>query len=124
APVYSGGVQQVAQLYQGSGRNVQARAIVQQALDRTTSLGESHPARIQLLTTMADYWQQERNLLKSVGYMEKAVAALEAAPPEPPAAPASQPTGQPTGQLTLQRMVAVNGDFSGLLSFNGSRMGR
>ena len=95
APQYPGWVQGVAQIYQSSGRNVQARAIVQQALDRATSLGESHPARIQLLTMMANYWQQERNLLKSVAYMEKAVAALEAAPPEPPAAPVGQPTHRP-----------------------------
>lgn len=117
APQYPGWVQGVAQIYQSSGRNVQARAIVQQALDRTTSLGESNPVRIQLLTTMANYWQQERNLLKSVAYMEKAVAALEAAPPEPPAAP--------VGQLGGQRTVAMRGvTFSGLISPSGFRMGR
>ena len=75
SPQWLGRVQAMAQVYQGSGRHAQARAVVQDALSRADSLGESHPTRIQLLNTLADFWQQDGNLLKALVYREKAVAA-------------------------------------------------
>ena len=63
----------VAQLYQGSGLCGPALAIAQQALARATTLG----SRIQLLQQVADFYQQDRNLLQAVAYREKVVAALE-----------------------------------------------
>jgi len=84
-------VQNVAQLYQGAGWRAEARAVVQDELSRANSLAESHPIRIQLLNMLADFWRQDGNLLKAVSYREKAMAALEAAPPSAsPDAPQSR----------------------------------
>src|SRR6266576_3553594 len=81
SPLLPGRVQSVAHLYQSSGWWAQARAVVQNELSRANSLAESHPLRIQLLNMLADFWQQDGNLLESLSYREKAVAALDAAPP-------------------------------------------
>jgi len=83
-------VQTVAQLYRSSGWWAQARAVVQDELARANSLAEWHPIRIQLLNMLADFFQQDGNLLKALSYREKAVAALDAAPPS-----ASPDTPQP-----------------------------
>ncbi len=69
-------VEAVARVYQGSGRSLEARAIVQEALSRA----DSPAIRIQLLNTLADFWQQDGNLLKALSYREKALAAHESAP--------------------------------------------
>jgi hypothetical protein len=83
-------VQTVAQLYQSAGWRAQARAVVQDELSRANSLAESHPMRIQLLNMLADFWGQDGNLLKALSHREKAMAALEAAPPSTsPDAPSS-----------------------------------
>src|SRR5437870_1764423 len=87
-------VQAVAQIYQSSGRRAQARAVVQDSLSLADSLGESHFIRIQLLNMLADFWQQDGNLLRALSYREKAVAAQESAPPsgspEAPGFPAAE----------------------------------
>src|SRR2546426_750989 len=49
SPLWVSRVQNVAQIYQGSGRRLQSRAIYQDALTRADALGEWHPTRIQLL---------------------------------------------------------------------------
>src|SRR5713101_3837933 len=90
SPLLPSRVQTVAQLFQSSGWWAQARAVVQDELSRANSLAESHPTRIQLLNMLADFWGQDGNLLKALSCREKAVAALDAAPPS-----ASQNAPQP-----------------------------
>src|SRR5579872_7458048 len=110
SPQWPGRVQNLAQSYQGSGRHAQARAMVADALSRASTLPEWSPARLQLLTTLAEFWQQDGNLLKAVSYREKAVAAFEATPP----GAAAQPTQRDTAKL-------VSGGFGG--RFTRGRMG-
>jgi tetratricopeptide (TPR) repeat protein len=87
APQFGSWVQSVTQLYQGGGMYARAREVAQDALARTSRLGDTNPTRILLLNMMAGFWQEDRNLLKAVPYLEKAVAALEAAPPGGSGAP-------------------------------------
>src|SRR5437899_1818107 len=68
------------QLYENSGYSATAREILQSALDRSQTLGESDPMRIQLYRAMAESWHSDRNLLKSVGYWERVARAMETAP--------------------------------------------
>ncbi len=82
-PQYAQKVQQVSQMYENGGFSAQARSILQNALLRATTLGESHPARIQLLGALANSWQQDRNLLRAVECLEKAVAAAATDSPGP-----------------------------------------
>ena len=111
SPQWLSRVQIVAQLYQSSGRRAQARAIVQDALSRADSLGESHFIRIQLLNILADFWQQDGNLLKALSYREKAVIAQESAPPKPSperSRPAAEFNPSPTFNRVTSR-AAVSG---------------
>jgi hypothetical protein len=71
----------VVELYRGAGWNARARTVVEEALSRSNSLGESDPLRIQLLSMLAYSWQQDGNLLRALSYRERIVAALEASPP-------------------------------------------
>src|SRR6202011_4690026 len=80
APQFLSWGQQVAQIYQGAGMNIQARAVMHESLDQGRGLGDSHGTRMALLNMLADSWQQDGNLLKSVSYLEQAVAAAEAGP--------------------------------------------
>ncbi|HMC60302.1 MAG TPA: hypothetical protein VKJ01_14020, partial [Candidatus Solibacter sp.] len=92
APPFAGWVQQVAQSYQNSTLNAQARAVLQEALARTVALPDWHPSRIAMLNALGNAWHQDGNLLKAVGYFEQAATAQATAPP--PAAPpiaAAQP---------------------------------
>ncbi len=118
APQYQGWVQQVAQAYQSSGVNLQARAILQDALTRTAPLGNSHPAHVGMLSALADSWWQDGSLLKAAGYLEQAAAAQAEAPP-PATAPAA-PAGKfmISGGISFSRLVAVNG--FGPVGFNSS----
>jgi tetratricopeptide (TPR) repeat protein len=103
----AGCVQMTAQLYESSGMYATARVITEQALDRMTPLGESAPGRIQLLNSLANYWEQDRNLLKAAGYLEKAAAASEKAPKTAP---------QGLGQVVMMRSshwFSSAGDFAG-----------
>jgi len=72
SPRFAGWAQQVAQLYQSSSLNAQARAILREALARTGLLGDSHPSRIATLNALGESWRQDGNLLKAVGYLEQA----------------------------------------------------
>jgi tetratricopeptide (TPR) repeat protein len=72
------------QLYESSGMYATARVITEQVLDRMAPLGESAPGRIRLLNSLANAWEQNRNLLKAVAYLEKAAAASEKAPETQP----------------------------------------
>jgi hypothetical protein len=104
---FGNSVWNVAQLYQGSGLSAQALAIAQQALTRATTLG----SRIQLLQMVADFYQQDRNLLQAVAYREKAVAALDEA-----AATPAEPNG---GASSLRMGLSVG--FGGFRSTGGDR---
>ena len=84
SPRFAGWAPQVAQLYQNSGMNAQARAILQEALTRTGPLGDSHPSHIAMLGALGESWRQDGNLLKAVGYLEQAATAQAAAPPVAP----------------------------------------
>src|ERR1017187_9275302 len=89
APQFGSWVQNVAGLYEGGCMQARAREVAEAALARTGRLGDAHPTRILLLNTLAGFWQEDRNLLKAATYSEKAVAALEAAPPGNSAEPGS-----------------------------------
>ena len=89
APQFGSWVQNVAGLYEGGCMQARAREVAEAALARTGRLGDAHPTRILLLNTLAGFWQEDRNLLKAATYSEKAVAALEAAPPANSAEPGS-----------------------------------
>ena len=110
SPRFAGWAQQVAAAYQNSSWNVQARAILQEALARTASLGDSHPSRIALLNALGESWRQDGNLLKAVGYLEQAAAAQ---PTAPPAVTPQLPT----------RAVFVSGKFGSFRGDGGSYPG-
>jgi len=78
SPQLAGWVQQVSQLYQNSNWNAVARTIMQEALDRTRPLGDSHPSRNGVLIALSGSWRQDGNLLKAAGYLEQAAAAQPA----------------------------------------------
>jgi hypothetical protein len=104
APQFAFWVQQVVQLYQAAGMNAQFRTVVQEALARAGKLGDSHPTRIALLNMLADSWQQDGSLLKSVAYIEQAITALETAPAVKAPAPAAE-----AGSQWFNTRVAVTG---------------
>jgi hypothetical protein len=87
---FTGWAQQVAQLYRNASLNAQARAVLQEALARTESLGDSHPTHIAMLDAMGEAWRQDGNLLKAVAYLEQAAAAQAGAPPAGAAQPVAQ----------------------------------
>ena len=75
SPLFVGRVQAVAQLYAGAGMSARARAVLEDGLARIPG---QQPGRSVLLERLAHMWQQDGNLLKSVAYLEKTVAAQEA----------------------------------------------
>jgi tetratricopeptide (TPR) repeat protein len=103
-PQFASWVQQVVQLYQAAGMNAQFRTVAQEALARAGKLGDSHPTRIMLLNMLADSWQQDGSLLKSVAYIEQATAAQETAPPVKAPAHAAE-----AGSQWFNTRVAVTG---------------
>lgn len=113
APQFGSWAQNVAQLYQGGGLHARAREVVEAALARTGRLGDAHPTRILLLNMLAGFWQEDRNLLKAVTYLEKAASALEAAPPPPANSAALGSSRGVTGYASTGSMVmAIGGRFS------------
>jgi hypothetical protein len=100
----------VAQLYQGANLSAQALAIGQQALARATALH----IRIQLLQMVADFYQQDRNLLQAVAYREKLVAALDEAAAKP---------AEPNAAPTFSRVETFNG-FGRFRSYGGDQRTR
>jgi tetratricopeptide (TPR) repeat protein len=104
-PDFENSVQTVAQLYEGAAMYQQSRDIRENALTRAAALGESSRTRINLLTEVANAWQQDRNVLKALSYWEKAVAAIETAPTATPALPESRPR-------MMRGSFVVNGYFN------------
>ena len=103
-PQFVNWAQRVSQLYDGGGFALQARDILEQALSRAGGLGDSSPVRIALLDSLSRSWEQDRNLLKSVGYLEQAVAATEAQAPRTAQSPAS----------AANRVAVVNANYADL----------
>jgi truncated hemoglobin YjbI len=118
APQYQGWVQQVSQAYQSSGMNLQARAVLQEALARTAPLGNSHPAHAGMLNALAESWWQDGSLLKAAGYLEQAAAAQAEAPPPPKDQAVAAGRFTVSGGISFSRLVAVNGFGAG--PFNSS----
>jgi len=79
-PQFANWAQRVSQLYDGGGFALQARDVLEQALARSAGLGESSPVRIAIRGAIATSWEQDRNLLQSVSYLEQAVMAAESEP--------------------------------------------
>jgi tetratricopeptide (TPR) repeat protein len=81
---FPGWVERVVQMYSASGRTLQARSVLEEALAR---IGRSAWMRVSMLNAMARLWQQDGNLLTAVNYFEQAASVSEAARasvPEPP----------------------------------------
>jgi hypothetical protein len=115
SPRFAGWARQVAQLYQSSGRNAQARAILQEALERTGALGDSHPSRTGLLNALADFWLQDGNLLKAVGYLEQAATAEAASAPT-----AAPQFAEQAARLSVQGAFAMRVDGPNRRGYYGS----
>ena len=123
SPLLPSRVQTLASLYRSSGWQGQARAAVEDELSRTNSLVESHPIRIQLLNMLADFWQQDGNLLRALSYREKTVAALDAAPANAPQPSLNPLTGTAATRRAAGRLV-VTGAFQGSALGSGPRAAR
>jgi hypothetical protein len=80
SPRFVSWVQQVADLYQNGSLGADARSVLEEALNRSVPLAESHPSHIALLMALGDFWQRDGNLMKAVGYFEQAAATPEATP--------------------------------------------
>ncbi len=104
SPRFAGWVQQVAQIYQASGWNAKARAILEESLTRAAPLGDSHPSRLAILNALGESWRQDGNLLKAVGFLEQAAASQATAPP-------------PATAQIVHRAVMFSGKF---FSYDGS----
>jgi len=102
-PQFANWTQRVSQLYEYVELSTQARDVLEQALVRAGRLGEASSARVTLLVALAGSWQLERNLLKSVSYMEQAVAATEAR---------SRP------EESLPAVINESGDYQWLYNLN------
>ena len=102
AAPFSSWVQTVAEMYVSGARTAQARALVEEALARTGKSGTSNPNRMALLSSLAQVWQQDGNLLNAVLYQEQAVAEAEklAASPAARSAPAGTVWAAVSGRIT------------------------
>jgi len=107
-PPFAGRAQTLAQIYDGDGMSAKSRAVLEEALARAQAAGASGPARASLLVSLASFWERDRNLLKSVAYMEQAVAVAEQTPQteDRKAAPTS---GWVVGGQTRAAFVAFPG---------------
>ena len=72
---------QVAQLYQNGSLGAEARNVLEQALNRTVPLGDSHASHVALFDCVRDFRQREGNLPGAVGSFERAAATPDAASP-------------------------------------------
>jgi hypothetical protein len=73
APQLAGWAANLAEIYSSAGMIIDARSILEETLDRVpTGIG-----RVLLLTRLSELWDQDKHLLKSLFYREKAVEAIE-----------------------------------------------
>jgi tetratricopeptide (TPR) repeat protein len=110
-PQFANWTQRVSGLYENAGFALRARDVLEQALTRAGGLGDSSPTRVALLDALSRSWEQDRNLLKSVSYLEQAVAATEAQAPRKAQAPA---TGSRWFGATGSRVTAVAANYADL----------
>jgi len=75
-PQFATSAAQLAGVYANAAMTVEARTILEGALER---VARAHPDRAALLTALADSWEEDRNLLKALVYREQAAAAHETA---------------------------------------------
>jgi hypothetical protein len=97
----------LAQIYAGGGMTAQARSILNDALARS---GSSH---VVLLSSLAQSWDNDGNLLQAASYWRQAVAALEA----------GASTGHPSGLISGRRWHLAGGAHMQLASLL-RRMGK
>jgi tetratricopeptide (TPR) repeat protein len=108
-PQFANWAQRVSQIYDEGGFALQARDVLEQALARAGGLGDSSPTRVALLDALSRSWEQDRNLLKAVSYLEQAVAASEAQHP-----PTAQPSGSRWFSATGSRVSAAAANYADL----------
>jgi len=75
SPQFAGWVHRVAQLYQASSLNAQARTVLLESLARTAPKGDSQTAYFRILSALGESWRQDGSLLKAAGYLERAATA-------------------------------------------------
>ncbi len=119
APPFPYWVQSVAQLYQVGGRTAQARAVIQSALDRAESSAAGRAVRVQLLLALAESWQQDHNLLKTLALLEKAVLLPVTPAAEPAASPASSRVTVASSPYPYYARVVMSGPMRGPLTEAG-----
>jgi tetratricopeptide (TPR) repeat protein len=106
-PQYDSMATNLAQIYAGTGMTAQARSILADALARS---GSGH---VLLLSSLAQSWEADGNLLQAASYWRQAVAALEAG-----ASP-----GHPSGLISGRRWQPAGGAYMQLASLL-RRMGK
>ncbi len=79
-PQFGGRAQTLAQLYDGDGMSVKGRAVLEGALSRADGAKAPGQVRVSLLLALATFWERDRNLLKSLAFLERAVAVAEQTP--------------------------------------------
>jgi tetratricopeptide (TPR) repeat protein len=109
-PQFANWAQRVSGIYENAGFGLRARDVLEQALTRAGGLGDSSPTRVALLDALSRSWEQDRNLLKSVSYLEQAVAAAEAEPPRTAQSPAASRWFSVTGS----RVTAAGANYADL----------
>ncbi len=108
-PQFVNWAQRVSQLYDGGGFTLRGRDVLEQAMARAGRLGDSSPARVALLDALARSWEQDRNLLKAVSYLEQAVNAAETQAPR-----TVQATGSRWFSMTGSRVTAIAANYADL----------
>jgi len=83
SPRFGWWVQEISQLYQMAGWNAKARSVLEDALARTASRKDGGNLQALVLNFLAMAWQQDGNLLKTVGTVEQLAAVEESAPRKP-----------------------------------------
>src|SRR5580704_12609454 len=109
-PQFANWAQRVSGIYENGGFALRTRDVLEQALTRAGGLSDSSPTRVALLDSLARSWEQDRNLLKSVTYLEQALAAAEAQAPRTSQAPASSRWFSVTGS----RVTAAGANYADL----------
>src|SRR5580692_4452417 len=71
-PQFANWAQRVSQIYDSGGLALQGRDVLEQALAKAGGLGQSSPARIAILDSIARSWAEDRNPLKAVTYLDQA----------------------------------------------------
>ena len=127
---FSDWVQRVAGAgYDNTGMHQEARTIVEHALARVGKSGSAY-TRMELLTFLAAYWREDRNLLKSAAYFEESAIAARDAGVSPVAIYSQLVTmyrdlGRPdAAESVIAKMQAMGGQSDFALSYVYQNEGR